>query len=40
MPVPPDAVIYDPNRNGAPVVWWYIEYGGYHIRCYAPGAGI
>ena len=40
IPVPPDAVIYDPNRNGAPVVWWYVAYGGYGIRCYAPGAGI
>ena len=38
--VPPDAVIYDPNRNGAPVVWWYIESNQYRIRCYAPGAGI
>ncbi len=40
IPVPPDAVIYDANRNGAPVVWWYIEGGQYRVRCYAPGAGI
>ena len=40
MPVPPDAVIYDPDRNGAPVVWWYIANDRYQIRCYAPGAGI
>src|SRR5262245_46310394 len=40
IPVPPDAVIYNPNRNGAPVVWWYVESGQYKIRCYAPGAGI
>src|SRR2546423_136222 len=23
--VPDDVVINDPNRNGAPVVWWYVE---------------
>jgi len=40
IPVPPDAVIYDPNRNGSPVVWWYVESDQYKIRCYAPGAGI
>jgi hypothetical protein len=40
MPVPPDSVIYDPNRNGAPVVWWYIANSQYQIRCYAPGVGI
>src|SRR5262245_52875553 len=32
-PVPPDAVIHDPNRNGAPVVWWYMEGSQYKIRC-------
>jgi hypothetical protein len=41
--VPDDVVIHDPNRNGAPVVWWYLETNsqtGEHelkIRCYAPG---
>ena len=38
--VPDDVVIYDPNRNGAPVVWWYWENGEPKIRCYAPGGGV
>lgn len=40
IPVPSDVVIRDPNRNGAPVAWWYVENGAIKIRCYAPGAGI
>jgi hypothetical protein len=50
MKVPDEVVIHDPNRNGAPVVWWganeYYNDGvppaGAHIIifCYAPGAGI
>lgn len=40
MPVPDDAVIRDPNKNGAPVVWWFVEGGQLKIRCYSPGAGI
>ncbi len=35
--VPKAAVINDPNRNGAPVVWWYMENGVTMIRCFAPG---
>ncbi len=35
--VPDAAVINDPNRNGAPVVWWYPENGVIMIRCFAPG---
>lgn len=44
MPVPDEIVIHDPNRNGAPVIWWYYD-GGQHkienlkFRCYAPGGG-
>lgn len=44
IPVPPDVVIHDPNRNGAPVVWWYYESGPNgevpKVKCYAPGAGL
>ena len=44
MEVPDDVVIRDPNRNGAPVVWWYYESGMHfkqmlRFRCYAPGTG-
>jgi hypothetical protein len=39
IPVPADVVIKDPNRNGAPVAWWYIQDGKLQIRCYAPGGG-
>src|ERR1700704_1756370 len=28
QPVPEDVVIRDPNRHGAPVVWWYVDGGG------------
>ena len=38
--VPQDVVIRDPNRHGAPVVWWYVEQGETKIRCYAPGGGV
>lgn len=41
-----EVVIHDPNRNGAPVVWWYWDNnpalrGGLElkIRCFAPGGG-
>ena len=27
IPVPADVVIKDPNRNGAPVAWWYVRDG-------------
>ncbi len=37
--VPDEAVIHDPNRNGAPVVWWGWQ-DKLFIRCYSPGAGI
>src|ERR1700730_7397128 len=40
IPVPPDVVIKDPNRNGAPVAWWYCQDGKVQIRCYAPGGGV
>jgi hypothetical protein len=40
MLVPAGAVIHDPNRNGAPVVWWFYEQGLPKIRCYAPGGGV
>jgi hypothetical protein len=40
IPVPTDVVIKDPNRNGAPVAWWYIQDGKLQIRCYAPGGGV
>lgn len=38
MQVPDEAVIHDPNRHGAPVVWWGWQ-NGLFIRCYAPGGG-
>lgn len=37
--VPPECVIHNPNRHGAPTVWWYWN-GEPGIRCYAPGAGL
>jgi hypothetical protein len=40
IPVPSDVVIHDPNRNGAPVVWWFYQDGRVQIRCYAPGGGV
>jgi hypothetical protein len=46
MQVPDDVVIKDPNRNGAPVVWWYYEINPVSrerelkIRCYAVGGGV
>jgi len=40
IPVPPEVVIHDPNRNGAPVAWFYYDNGVLKIRCYAPGAGL
>jgi hypothetical protein len=36
--VPDDVVIREPNRNGAPVLWWrWNELGRPLIYCYAPG---
>jgi hypothetical protein len=46
MDVPDDVVIHDPNRHGAPVVWWARASGTdaasakVRIRCYAPGGGV
>jgi hypothetical protein len=40
QPVPQDVVIHNPNRHGAPVVWWYVDKGETRIRCYAPGGGV
>jgi len=39
VPVPSEVVIRGPNRNGAPVAWWYFQNGKVQIRCYAPGGG-
>lgn len=33
------AVIHEPNRHGAPAVWYRSEDGVPLIRCYAPGGG-
>lgn len=42
MDVAPEAVLTGPNRNGAPVAWWYwaSESGVavLRVRCFAPGA--
>ena len=38
--VPDEVVIHDPNRHGAPVVWWSVDGKKVWIRCYAPGAGL
>lgn len=42
MPVPDEIVIHDPNRNGAPVVWWFYDSDEARLgfRCYAPGGGV
>lgn len=44
LQVPDDVVIHDPNRNGAPVAWYFYEYVGelvqLRIRCFAPGGGV
>jgi hypothetical protein len=40
MEVPDDVVINDPNRNGAPVVWWHYLDFDLKIRCYAPGGKV
>jgi hypothetical protein len=43
MQVPDEVVIHGPNKNGFPVVWWFLENGDatmLRIRCYAPGAGL
>ena len=38
--VPPEAVVTEPNRFGAPVVWPYQDADGKtQIRCFLPGAG-
>lgn len=39
MQVPDEVIIREPNRHGAPVVWWMIRDGDVAIRCYAPGGG-
>ena len=40
MDVPDEAVITEPNRYGAAVVWPYKDAGGStQIRCFMPGAG-
>jgi hypothetical protein len=38
--VPDQVVIREPNRHGAPVVWWEPQGLKYKIRCYAPGSGM
>lgn len=40
MPVPDEVVIHNPNRHGAPVVWWSVDGAKPYIRCYAPGGGV
>jgi len=40
MQVNDEVVIHDPNRNGAPVVWWWTDGYELKIRCYAPGSGL
>ena len=40
MQVPDEVVIHDPNRQGAPVVWYFFQNGAVAIRCYAPGGGV
>lgn len=39
MQVPDEAVIHEPNRHGAAVVWWGWQ-DRLFIRCFIPGAGI
>ena len=39
MLVPDEAVIHEPNRHGAQVVWWGWQ-DRLFIRCYAPGGGV
>lgn len=36
--VPDDAVIEEPNRDGATLVWPLYGYGGVSIRCFMPGS--
>jgi hypothetical protein len=39
-PVPPEAVVTDPNKFGPAVVWPYQDTDGKtQIRCFLPGAG-
>lgn len=44
--VPDDIVIHNPNRNGAPVVWYYYTTPlgsterSINFRCYSPGSGL
>ena len=37
--VPPDAVVTEPNKYGAAVVWPYLVDGEPAVRCFMPGAG-
>ena len=43
--IPDEVVIHDPNKNGAPVVWFAVRWSsdgkilGFTIHCYSPGAG-
>lgn len=37
--VPPDALVLEPNKFGAAVVWKYETAEGIQIRCFMPGAG-
>lgn len=38
--VPDAAVIKEPNKFGAPVVWPFKDMGGVvHVRCFMPGSG-
>jgi hypothetical protein len=37
--VPDMAVIKERNRIGYAVVWYYVDSGTLHIRCFLPGSG-
>ncbi len=38
LPVPPSAIITEPNRWGQPVAWFFHEGGKPKVRCFSPGA--
>ncbi len=38
--IPDEVVIREPNKNGAPIVWWWFEDGKPAARCYSPGGGV
>ena len=38
LPVPPAAIITEPNLWGQPVAWFFYESGNPKVRCFSPGA--